>query len=205
MPSTTVIIDRPVPVALLRFEANSDPDHPDLDELALLRSLERHGSGLQALDLLESWFRGAPFALLDRVLATGIDVDPPTAAFYAGGFHKASGYGGWPKLILALAPGALDRSFRRVPADSPPEELAALRETFPTVVAKPETASVWLSRQRADSTYVATPLETDYGFWVPDPARRPLRALFIATHPQFGGDDGVVEAVAAAVARGLTI
>ena len=199
VPAVNVVTDRRLPIVLLRFEADSDLEQPEFDELAIFRATESSASGIQVVDMLESWFRGAPFGALDRILANGIDVDPPTAAFYAGGMHKASWYGGWPKLILALDRTALDRSYRRLPPDTPAEDVAALRETFPTLVVEPETGHLWLSRQREGSSFLATAMEAEYGFWLPDPSRRPLRALFVATHPGAGGDEGVRDSIADAL------
>jgi hypothetical protein len=77
----------------------------------------------ERLALLGAIFRGVALSRLGTVLRQGIDVTPSHAPFYAEDFEKAWEYGGWPKMILALNPGQLDRTFREVASDAPLAEL----------------------------------------------------------------------------------
>jgi hypothetical protein len=124
-------------------------------------------------------FRAVNFDRISRVVATGADVVPTDSPIYADAFDKAWEYGGWPKLILAYASSAVERTFREVPANTPSEELRLLRERFPTVVASPDGTKLWLSRPAEDDRRLATPYEMAYGWWIPGDPFEALHAILV--------------------------
>ena len=156
----------PVPLWLGRLTEAQAERRPPLD-LDCLMELDRDMAGCE--------FRGINVDRLATVLATGIDVEPSDAVIYANSFDKAWEYGDFPKVVLALRPEALERTYRQIPADTPPEELSVIQERFPTVVPSVDGGHLWCSRLPADDTRVTTPYEAEYAWWVPG---NPFAALY---------------------------
>ncbi|MBI3928464.1 MAG: hypothetical protein HY319_23180 [Armatimonadetes bacterium] len=123
------------------------------------------------------------------VLKTGIDVGPSHHHTFVDFLEKALEYGGWPKLILALRSECLDRTFREVPRDTPPEEIAALKALFPTVLESNDGMKLWLSRLPHGDSALATSYEWSYAAWIPGDALDALTAVILAAHPRRGGTE----------------
>lgn len=128
-------------------------------------------------------FRGvAPDHLL-RVLTHGVDVEPTDAPIYCGDFGKAWEYGGTsggrgPRLIMALDQRQLLPSFHVLSSGASPEDIAAIRETYPYHHSEHPNA-LYFSR---NNTYFPG-YEVPYGFWIPGTAGDALMAIFLV------GDD----------------
>lgn len=74
-------------------------------------------------------FRGVPVTRLGAVLTTGVDVDPTDAPIYCSDFDKAWEYGGTSmgeglRLVYALDPRKVDRTFRTLPLSATASEIA---------------------------------------------------------------------------------
>lgn len=122
-------------------------------------------------------YRGVANARLDRVLGSGIDVEPTTAPFFASLFaEKALKYGGSPKVMIVLHASALDRTSRDLDARTSARGIAAVRENFPTRFELEDHSKIRFSRFYSDS--VRTPLEGEdsFGFWIPGDAKRAIVA-----------------------------
>lgn len=125
-------------------------------------------------------WRGTSLVHLDRVHATGIDVDPPTGPFFAGGFYKALEYGGWPKLVLALDRERLDPCWREVVlSDVSERDLDDFEKTFPTRLPSPDGSRAWFSKLPEGDRRLASAYEREYGFWIPGPSPAVLRAALV--------------------------
>ena len=118
-------------------------------------------------DLWGCAFRAVFLDRLGTVLEHGIDVTPTDSPIYVDDLSKASEYGDWPKVVLALRWDKLDRTFREVPADLPRAELDALKRIFTTELRSTDGKSLWLSRLRPDDRALAKPYEVDYARWIP--------------------------------------
>lgn len=167
---TEKVADEPVPVWLIHLndaEADWKPNVRHAD----LRNLDH--------DLLRCEFRGVTFQRLDTVLSTGIDVDPPNSPIYTSSIEKACEYGGYPKLILALALDSLERTFREIPTSAPAEEVEALRNQFPTVLTSQDGEWLWMSRLSENDRRISSSYEVNYARWIPGDAVKCLRGLLI--------------------------
>ena len=169
----------------IRFDRSDDGPAPvwtaDVDAVASAYRAPVDESDLWQLDrrLMGCMFRGVDFDRLDTVLATGIDVEPPDAVFYASSFDKAWEYGGFPKLLLALDCAVLDRTFRVVPADKPTAELDEVTSRFPHILAREDGQSLWCSRIPVDDPRCASADEMEYAWWIPGDAIETLLAVFV--------------------------
>jgi hypothetical protein len=92
-----------VPIWLVAIDETTSPRRAPISEFEL-----------EPVDgrLLGCRFRGVSFERVEAVLSNGIDVDPPDAASYVSSLDNAWEYGGLPKLVLAVDPIHLDRTFR---------------------------------------------------------------------------------------------
>lgn len=141
--------------------------------------LVRHIDPEQTIGLFGSAFRGVSIDRLPQVLNTGIDVVPATAPIFADSLDKAFEYGGVPKIVLALDPAKLDRTFREVPADTPADETAEIKKIFPTEIASVCGGALWFTRLSPNDRRAATPYESDYARWIPGNSMDALRAIII--------------------------
>jgi hypothetical protein len=133
------------------------------------------------LGLFGSAFRGVCIDRLPQILRTGIDIEPTDAHFYAARLDKAVEYGDVPKVVMALDPERLDRTFREVPADTDPEEIAELRKTFPTLIRSDAGSMLWLTRLADNDRRATRSYEVDYAHWIPGNPLKALRAVLIFT------------------------
>jgi hypothetical protein len=124
-------------------------------------------------------FRGVGIDQLKTVLAAGIDVTPTDSPIYASDFKKAWEYGGIPKVVLALDGQTMERTWRQVPADTPEEVLAPLRDVYPTVLEIDSGEFLWLTRMEASDRRAGTPYEAAYGWWIPGDPWETLQAIFV--------------------------
>lgn len=148
---------------------------PDFKYFQLLQQADHEGQ----LCLLESVFRGVNIDRLPTVLAQGIDVTPTDAVIYAAEFDKAWEYADFPKVILALDPLKLDRSFREVPSTCKDDSLSRLQKIFPTELVSTDGKSLWLSKLSRDDPRVGTNYEMAYAYWIPGNPFEALRAVLI--------------------------
>jgi hypothetical protein len=136
-------------------------------------------------------FRGVPPDRFLTVLATGVDVTPTDPPIYCADLEKAWEYGATsgsqgPRLIMALDSSKLERTFQTLPSGAMPDEIAAVRATYPHH--HPEHPDgLWFSR--IDRFFPA--YEIPYGYWIPGDARDALMAVFLV-----GDDDSWRQAVA---------
>src|SRR6266540_17607 len=172
---TCLLLSQPVPFWHIELEDRFNERHHLFKEVELFASLERE----TPVDLLRCCFRGVSIDRLSTVLRTGIDVEPTDSIIFADcfGFGKAWEYGGWPKLILALNPRGLERTYREVAADLPVDQLAELRKRYPSVLKSSDGSRLWLSRFPENSPRIATGYETEYARWIPGDALKVLKAL----------------------------
>ncbi len=130
-------------------------------------------------ELLLAAFRGAAISRLDTVLKTGVDIDRPDGVLYVSEFSKAWEYGESPKMMLAFDRRKLDSTYREVDSNLSQSELAALRSTFPTEVARTDGTKLWLSRLSSDDPRVTTLYEIEYARWIPGNPFEALLAILI--------------------------
>ncbi len=131
------------------------------------------------LGLLRSEFRGVSIDRLPQVLSAGIDVEPTDAHFFADRLDKAVEYGGVPKVVIALDPTKLDRTFREVPANANPKEIAELRKKFPTEFRSKCGNLLWLTKFALEDRRATTAYERNYAHWIPGNPMEALRAVLI--------------------------
>jgi hypothetical protein len=128
-------------------------------------------------------FRAVEISRLPTVLKSGIDTEPPDAPIFADDFERAWKYGGWPKLVMALDPECMKRSWRTISKDVAQAELEQLKLTYPTARYDDEGSHIWLSRLPDSETRAGTEYEKAYGFWLPSRQLEALRALFVIARP----------------------
>lgn len=183
----SLVTEVPKPLFLLAC-GDVDSNLPRIGWLETLRSMSDLSS-LSFEDLVDSQYRGVNLGRLERVLSTGIDVEPPTAVFSTDSWDKALEYGGWPKLLLVLNQNLLALSTIRVPADTPAERLAELRAVRPTLV--PSLDGRWLCLSRLTDQRACDPYDLDFGRWIPERPLDALRAAVVLSHLRHGGQDAV--------------
>lgn len=127
-------------------------------------------------------FRGVSTERLATVLANGIDVDPPDAVVYVSSFEKAWEYGGLPKLVLAIDPTHLDRTFRTLGPDPTPAEREEVSALFPTMIETVD-GEQWFSRLTTDDPGLGSGYEVEYARWIPGDALAALVAAIIFCRP----------------------
>jgi len=124
-------------VPIWYIEEGHKPDPTDEPIMALYRDLQRVNG--------RSWiaFRGVPIDRLRSVFLNGVDVDPTDGPIFCSDEEKAfeyarpkSGVDG-PGLMYALHGRYLERSFRTLPADASPEQIAEVQITYPYRFADP--------------------------------------------------------------------
>lgn len=128
-----------------------------------------------------SKFRGISIDRLKHVFNTGIDVAPTCAPFFADRLDKAMEYGGVPKVILALDPAKLDKTFREVSASTDPGVIAEIKKTFPTEIKSDNGAMLWLTKLPFEDRRATRPYERDYAWWIPGNSMDALRAVLLFT------------------------
>lgn len=136
-------------------------------------------------------YRGVSISRLPVILSTGIDVEPTTATIFTGDFQKATEYGGLPKVIMALDRKRLDRTYKKVPADTPADEIAELRRDYPNRLDGADCAddtSIWLTRLPADNPCAGAVEEKLYCRWIPGNPLDALVAVFVFQPEQRRGD-----------------
>jgi hypothetical protein len=173
------------PVPIWYIEDGHKPDLTDEPIMALHRDLQRVNG--------RRWiaFRGVPIDCLRSVFFNGVDVAPTDRPIFCGDEQKAfeyarptSGVDG-PGPMYALHSGYLERSFRTLPADASPEEIAQVQITYPYRYEDPY-GGPHFSRLTAQYNTV---YEAAYGYWIPGNARDALLAIFLR-----GQVDEVMEA-----------
>ena len=130
-----------------------------------------------------SMFRGVEISRLPTVLKNGIDTEPPDAVFFADDFERAWKYGGWPKVLMALAPERMTRSWRTIAKDVARAEFEEFKLTYPTVFDDDEPSRLWLSRLPESDIRAGSGYEKAFGYWVPSGQLEALSALFVAARP----------------------
>lgn len=163
------------PIPVWYVEEGHTPNFGDKPILALHEALQLvNGRG---------WitFRGVPIDRLRAVVDNGVDVYPTDTTIFCADEDEAyeyarpqSGCDG-PGLMYALHGGYLERSFRTLPADASPAEIAEVRKTYPHEYDHPN-GGFYFSRL-ADQNNIA--YEHAYGYWIPGNARDALLAIFV--------------------------
>lgn len=165
------------PVPIWHITEGHNPDLSDAPIMALYRDLQPGPNG-------RSWiaFRGKPIECLRSVILNGVDVDPTDGPIFCDGDpDKAAEYArpesgeDGPGLIYALHGGYLERSFRELPADASPEEIAEVQQTYPHEYPDPY-GGLYFSRLAGQGN---TAYESAYGYWIPGNAREALLAIFL--------------------------
>ena len=115
-----------------------------------------------------SFYRSVSFDRLPAIIRNGCDVEPVQSPLYATPFlDKALEYGcEGDQVIQLFRLKALTKTWQQVKADIAPEKLAALRKTYPTVLHSTDRQTIWLSRLAEDDPRLASPYETEYGYWI---------------------------------------
>jgi hypothetical protein len=163
------------PVPIWYIEDGHKPSIGDEPVLALHQALQPVNG--------KRWiaFRGKPIDRLGGVMANGVDVDPTDTPIFCAEEDKAYEYakpewgGKGPGLMYALHGGYLERSFRMLPADASPEDIAEVRKTYPHQYDSPHDG-FYFSRLADQSN---TAYEYAYGYWIPGNAKDALLAIFL--------------------------
>jgi hypothetical protein len=166
----TQVTDTPVPVWVTVIDAKKYNLHPPVTAFHLLLS-----------GLIEQMraFRAVSIDRLPVILRTGIDVEPTTAPIYVAGFEKAWEYGGWPKVIMALDGKQLERTYREIPGDTPPDEIAQLMQDYPRRLDRKSGEYVWLTRLPESDLGAGYQYEREDARWVPGDPFDSLIAVFV--------------------------
>lgn len=136
----------------------------------------------RSYSLIDSHFRCVSFSKLEQIVANGVDVSPVRREIYATQyFEKAWEYGDWPKVTMAFDSDQLERTFKEVPADISPNELAKIRKTYPTMLPMEADNSIWLSRLPKDDPHITKSYEREYCRWIPGDPFAALKALLVFT------------------------
>src|ERR1700735_673352 len=130
------------------------------------------------IDYFDCGFRGVSIDSLPAVLQRGIDVSPTNAVMYVDHLEKALGYGGWPKVLLALKWDSIKRTFKEMPVGSSKEEIQIVRKDFPTAIELND-RSIWCTRLAEDDPRIATDYEIAYARWIPGNPWDALRAIVL--------------------------
>jgi hypothetical protein len=169
------------PVPIWYIEQGHKPDLTDEPIMALYQNLQPVNGRMWIA------FRGVPIDRLRSVFLNGVDVDPTDGPIFCDDAEKAfeyarpkSGVDG-PGLMYALHGGYLERSFRTLPADASPEQIAEVQITYPHPYGE-----LYFSRLAGQYN---TAYEMAYGYWIPGNARDALLAIFL-----LGQMDEVLEA-----------
>ena len=192
--SAQLLLSDPVPVLLIELDAGDSKFRPKLDVFDRTFAQLLPPNVLDVELLWECRFRADSLDRLQTILTTGIDVEPSDAVIYADFFDKALEYGGWPKVVMALRQGGLQRTFRKIAADTPADQISELRRTYPTMLTSVDGQRLWLSRLPTEDPRVTTPYEADYAFWIPGRALDTLAGVFVLVRPNEGA--GVADVVA---------
>jgi hypothetical protein len=168
-----LLIEAPVPVWVVTDCDDRPPMTAGTDE-ALYRT-EESSAAADRYPL----FRGVSLDRFLPVFTTGVDVEPTDAPIYCSDFDKAWEYGGsspgvGPRVIFALDQDMLERTFQTLPIDATPEEIAAVRTTYPHHHEE-HPAGLWFSRI---DRYVPSQ-EVPYAYWIPGNAKDALMAIFL--------------------------
>lgn len=177
-------------VPVWHIEGDRKPSEGDEPIVELWRNLQPVND--------QSWitFRGKSLDRFSAVFRTGVDVTPTDDTIFCAELDKALEYAKpdygqpGPGLIYALHGGCLERSFRVLPAEASPEEIAEVRRIYPHQYEGPF-GQLRFSRL-ADQVNPA--YQDAYGYWVPGNARDALLAIFI-----LGQRSDVVDAITALV------
>ena len=145
----------------------------------IAQGIESANIGVSWTEFAGSTYRAVRIGALDRVMATGIDVEPSDHHFYAADWQKAWEYGAWPKLLLVLDPQHIRPTLIRVRDELTESEAHELEISYPIA----ETDKSGRSWRRRASTRFADQDEIDYGRWIPGEARRALRLALVAVTP----------------------
>jgi hypothetical protein len=165
------------PVPIWYIEDGHKPSIGDEPILALYHALQPVNG--------KRWiaFRGKPIDRLGCVMANGVDVDPTDTPIFCAEEDKAYEYarpewgGRGAGLMYALHGGYLERSFRMLPADASPEDIAEVRKIYPHQYDSPHDG-FYFSRL-ADQSNTAYEYAYAYGYWVPGDAKDALLAIFL--------------------------
>lgn len=136
---------------------------------------------------LQEACRGVPASRLPTVLATGIDVSPPSGPIWVSSLDKAMEYGGWPKALLVLNPSRLDRTFRELPRQADPRAVAEVLKVFPSEIEHVEGDRRWFSRLDVTDPRAGTDYEIAHAKWIPGDPKLALEAVILIHHPRFDG------------------
>ncbi len=179
------------PTPIWYIEEGHKPERTDEPIMALYRNLQPVNG--------REWvaFRGVPIDCLRSVFFNGVDVDPTDDPIFCDDAEKAfeyarpkSGVDG-PGLMYALHGSYLKPSWRTLPADASPEQIAEVQITYPHRYENPLGDDLYFSRLAHQKN---TAYEAAYGYWIPGNARDALLAIFLRGHT-----DEVIEALRAAL------
>jgi len=92
-------------------------------------------------------FRGVSSDRIITILNSGVDVVPTDAPIWANDLEKALEYGGGEKVVLILNSYYMSRTYKLVPDDFPPTELAAVQSVFGKKgIIEPDGKTTWYSK-----------------------------------------------------------
>jgi hypothetical protein len=167
------LIAEQVPVWVASVDAEKHEYHPPLSERDLRESF----------DVLKGYlveYRGVSLERLPIILATGVDVEPPThPIFVCDDLDKAWEYGGLPKVVMAYDGMQLKSTYKQVVvADTTSDELAKLMSDYPTHIESPAGDRIWFTRFPGH-TRPGFAYEREYARWIPGDPFDALRAVFV--------------------------
>lgn len=187
-----LIVEQPTPIWFIEcensFKVVDNPVADLLGDLAVRLVIDsRPAEGRHWVT-----FRGVPIERLRAVLENGVDVSPTDTTIFCADIEKAFEYGrpAWGQagagLVYALRGSCLERSFRVLPADASPGEIAEVQRTYPHRYDDPH-GQLRFTRL---TDQVNPAYEDAYGYWVPGNARDALLAVVL-----FGQNSEAVKAV----------
>jgi len=147
---------------------------PSFCEFELFKTID------PSLSLFSCLYRAVSIDRINLIIKNGIDVEPINSAIFADHFDKAWEYGGTPKVMLAIKMDKLQRSYKKVGADTPKEKLELWKKEYPTVV-KIQDNQLWLSKLAEDDPRLCSPYEEEYAYWIEGDPFDAIEAVFIFT------------------------
>jgi hypothetical protein len=118
-------------------------------------------------------FRGVPIDRLAAVLTTGVDVQPTDAPIWCDDIEKANEYGrslfgDQTRVVFALRGRLLEKTFRTLPLEATPSEIAAVRQVYPHLYEEPNCLHFSRIKDQRNLAYEAS------AYWIPGNAKDAL-------------------------------
>lgn len=175
--SCRVVTNKPVPIVEIKLETVSEYCH--VSEFDMF-DMDKNLFGKEFLSCV---FRSVSVDRLACVLNNGVDVLPTNSVIFADYLDKAMEYGDWPKVIMALDPKHMQRTFKEVDSTIPEDELAELMKIYPTKIESKDGSRYWLTKLDENDNRIASDYEIGYAWWIPNSPWDCLKMILLLRRP----------------------